>query len=1187
MNLSFMFLTKILTKNLKFVFMLLPVFLISCGEVIGSRDFSTILTTKIAWKNVVNVNASNISSFPLNGTCTVEAGTVMVSVGSPVLTTVALPCTDMRFTGTTDLSSIGLSQGPTDLLATQSVLSADAITNLMVDTVVPLAPVIITPANGSTFGSVSQIISGTCETGSSVKITGDLVGSPISTSCSGGTFSRAINLTSGDGLKTLVAAQTDSVGNISPTDSVIITLNSLLPLAPVITAPTNGTLTNTTAVNVVGTCEAGANVNISGNILATPVSLLCVAGNYNQPITLTAADGAKTISVNQTNISGTSPPVSVTITLDTTAPLAPTITSPTNGSLTNTTAQTVIGACETGANVNISGAIVGSPVTVVCAGSTYSRAVTLTAGDGAKAISATQTDVAGNISPATNISITLDTSAPLAPTITSPTNGSSTNLTAQTIIGACETGATVNISGSIVGSPVTAVCVGSAYSRAVTLTAGDGVKAISATQTDIAGNISPATNISITLDTVVPTVVITSSSGSPTSTSPIPFTVTFSESVTGFISTDITVVNGSVTNFLGGPSVYTIEVTPAGVGVVSVSVAASRAQDVATNNNSASNTINITYQITPPNSFITQWTIPANNTNVTLPLSAGNIFNFTIDWGDGSPITTVTSNIDPDINHTYLTAGSYTVRMTGVIESYGRVSVAPGSCYITNVIQMGYTGWKDLDWAFKYCGGLVNITVNDGLEFSNVISMQGMFYGAGNANPNVSNWDVSNVTNFERMFQLAASANPNVSFWDVSSATTMRMMFSNTTAANPNTTNWNVSSVTNMSNMFSLAQVANPNTTNWNVGNVTNMDSMFKDAPLANPDTSLWNVSNVQYMQFMFEDADSATPNTTNWNVANVAEMRYMFAYTSLANPNTTNWNVSSVYTMQEMFRGALSANPDVTNWNVSNVTNMGGMFADTPLANPNVINWNVLNVTSMNGMFQNAVVATPNTTNWNVSNVTDMNGMFQVASVATPNTTNWNVSKVTDMGYMFFNAPLANPNTTNWNVSAVTNMQNMFYKANSANPNTTNWNVSAVTNMSYMFYQTPIANPDVSLWNVSNVTNMDRMFQNSSIANPDVTNWNVTNVTNLNFMFENAVSANPNTVNWSIVSCSNLNQIFRSSAINNLNYTNFLIMANATSPFNSLAVGTIPAKYQPAGLAARSNLLGPRAWTFIDNGAE
>ena len=71
--------------------------------------------------------------------------------------------------------------------------------------------------------------------------------------------------------------------------------------------------------------------------------------------------------------------------------------------------------------------------------------------------------------------------------------------------------------------------------------------------------------------------------------SPIPVTATFSEPVNGFTVDDITVANGSASNFGGGDgnSVYTFDVTPNAVGVVTVDIAADVAEDSDGNGNTA------------------------------------------------------------------------------------------------------------------------------------------------------------------------------------------------------------------------------------------------------------------------------------------------------------------------------------------------------------------------------------------------------------------------------------------------------------------------------------------------------------------------------------------------------------------------------------------------------------------------
>ena len=71
--------------------------------------------------------------------------------------------------------------------------------------------------------------------------------------------------------------------------------------------------------------------------------------------------------------------------------------------------------------------------------------------------------------------------------------------------------------------------------------------------------------------------------------SPIPVTTTFSEPVTGFAVGDVTVANGTATDFVGsdGDSVYTFDVTPNAIGAVTVDIAAGVALDAENNGNTA------------------------------------------------------------------------------------------------------------------------------------------------------------------------------------------------------------------------------------------------------------------------------------------------------------------------------------------------------------------------------------------------------------------------------------------------------------------------------------------------------------------------------------------------------------------------------------------------------------------------
>ena len=88
-------------------------------------------------------------------------------------------------------------------------------------------------------------------------------------------------------------------------------------------------------------------------------------------------------------------------------------------------------------------------------------------------------------------------------------------------------------------------------------------------------------------DTTAPTVVITCAQSSPSGAATLNFTITFSEVVTGFVLGDITVSNGTAGNFAGSGAVYTCDITPIGMSVITVDVAGSVCIDAAGNSNTA------------------------------------------------------------------------------------------------------------------------------------------------------------------------------------------------------------------------------------------------------------------------------------------------------------------------------------------------------------------------------------------------------------------------------------------------------------------------------------------------------------------------------------------------------------------------------------------------------------------------
>jgi len=313
-------------------------------------------------------------------------------------------------------------------------------------------------------------------------------------------------------------------------------------------------------------------------------------------------------------------------------------------------------------------------------------------------------------------------------------------------------------------------------------------------------------------------------------------------------------------------------------------------------------TINISDLEEAPVPFITRWILTEPNQTIILPLYEGStddptIYDFRVDWGDGSDIGLVTSFNDLDREHTYTSNGIKTITITGTIQGFSfGASSSNSSTKFLDVIQWGDVQLGNAGGHFDNCTQLTIFSAEDLPILKKVTNMKSMFTGAILFNQDISNWDVSRVTSMRAMFNRATSFNQNIGNWNVSNVTTMEVMFSNASSFNQNIENWDTSKVTNMRGMYILATSFNQDISNWDVSMVTNMQSMFGGATSFNQDISNWNVSNVTGMQSMFLNA-------------------------TIFNQDISNWDVSMVTNMQSMFFNATSFNQDLSNWSTEKVT--------------------------------------------------------------------------------------------------------------------------------------------------------------------------------------------------------------------------------------------------------------------------
>lgn len=334
--------------------------------------------------------------------------------------------------------------------------------------------------------------------------------------------------------------------------------------------------------------------------------------------------------------------------------------------------------------------------------------------------------------------------------------------------------------------------------------------------------------------------------------------------------------------------------------------------------------------------FITTWEVTNSSLNIVVPIVENPQNNYTIDFGDGTILTNQTGNV----SHTYSSAGTYTVVLSGIFKRIDFHFNATTASKLKTIEQWGTNQWESMERAFKGCS---NLTINtaDIPDLSQVTSMREMFYYAQSLNQSLNDWDVSNVTDMNSTFTLAVSFNQSLDNWDVSNVTDMTGMFSAANSFNQSIGNWNVSNVTAMTNMFANALSFNQPLGNWNVSNATNTERMFSGAISFNQPIGNWNVSNVTDMTQMFLGASSFNQSLNNWDVSNVTSIPQMFCNAHSFNQPLNNWDLSNVTNMYRVFYGATLFNQPLDNWDVSNVTNMAWMFDGATNFNQDLSAWN------------------------------------------------------------------------------------------------------------------------------------------------------------------------------------------------------------------------------------------------------
>ncbi len=450
----------------------------------------------------------------------------------------------------------------------------------------------------------------------------------------GGNWSIAADLA--EGAHSITAVATDAAGNSSAASTGLsVTIDATAPSAPALpnllvasdlgSSNTDNITSKANPLSFDGSATSGLIIKYYDE--TTNGGSVASSGTY--AFSLSLSEASHDITVTATDVAGNESANSpiLTVLIDRTAPSVPSVpdlaaTSDTgfldNDNITKLLTLTFNGTAD--ANVNITHIITGTglgsttPAATADGSGNWSFPFTFMASNSPVTVSAKAVDLAGNESVASSgLVVTIDTAAPSAPTgidlATADDTGSNTadNTTKQTtdltISGSGTNGTRIELfRAGTISLGTMDITVGTAWTFETSLA--EAVHSITAKATDAAGNTSSAsTALSITVDTTVaapsiPDLLTADDTGSSSSdnltklTSGITFTGTAEAGASVSIKQGSTDLNAGTAT--GGNYSIDTSLTEGVYGIFAV------ATDIAGNVSSASSSLSVTVDTTPP-----------------------------------------------------------------------------------------------------------------------------------------------------------------------------------------------------------------------------------------------------------------------------------------------------------------------------------------------------------------------------------------------------------------------------------------------------------------------------------------------------------------------------------------------------------------------------------------------------------
>ncbi|NJO78213.1 MAG: hypothetical protein HC827_06585 [Cyanobacteria bacterium RM1_2_2] len=479
---------------------------------------------------------TNDSTLTISGTAVANSSVEVFRNGSSIGTTTA------NAAGNWSLATTLPADGAYALTAMATVTGSgispiSAAYNVTLDSTiaVPLISAISSDSGSPTdriTNDATLILNGTAEANSTVQILRD--GTPVGTTTTDSVGNWTFDYTSvplANGTYTFTATATDAAGNSNTSDAFNVTIDRVAPVAPVITnisddsATAGDRITNDTTLILNGTAEANSLIQVFQNGAAVGFATANSAGDWTFDYTSTTlTDGVYAFTATATDVAANTSPASAAfnVTIDATAPAAPAVTTFSTDSgiigdrITNDGTLILSGTAAANSVIQVlrDGVPLSTTTTANSSGVWTYNGTATDLSDGTYAFTATATDAAGNTSAASlALNITVDKTAPVAPTVASITTDTGISTTDgitsdNTLIinGTAEANSTVQVlrNGTAIGT-ATADAAGNWSFDATAVPLANGNYAFTARATDAAGNTSIASApFNVTIDRTAP-----------------------------------------------------------------------------------------------------------------------------------------------------------------------------------------------------------------------------------------------------------------------------------------------------------------------------------------------------------------------------------------------------------------------------------------------------------------------------------------------------------------------------------------------------------------------------------------------------------------------------------------------------------------------------------------------------------